>query len=242
MGHQNKSRESGFLFFLAGCVKMDIIARVKTDFKEKFGIPRQSSLIKNLSGKIIFEKPYNINDAVRGLEEFSHIWILWQFSEANMESWSPTVRPPLLGGNKRVGVFATRSPFRPNSIGLSLVKLESVEYTNNGPVLNIKGADVLDNTPVYDIKPYLPYADSVSDAKAGFTESLSERKLDVVSECDAFLSLDDEVKDNLITILSNDPRPSYHNDERIYGMKFNKYEIKFFVRNKLLIITSVEKI
>lgn len=221
---------------------MDIIARVKTDFKEKFGIPRQSSLIKNLSGKIVFEKPYNINEAVRGLEEFSHIWILWQFSEANIQNWSPTVRPPLLGGNKRVGVFATRSPFRPNSIGLSLVELESVEYTTNGPVLNIKGADILNNTPVYDIKPYLPYADSVSDARAGFTEILSERKLEVVSESDDFDILDDKIKNDILTVLSNDPRPSYHNDERIYGMKFNEYEIKFFVKNKELIITSVEKI
>lgn len=222
---------------------MEIIARVRTDFKEKFGIPRQSGLAKNLKGQIIFENKFKNNDSVRGLEEFSHIWILWEFSENVREIWSPTVRPPLLGGNTKLGVFATRSSFRPNSIGMSCVKLERIEYTkSNGPVLHIKGADILDNTPVFDIKPYLPYADSYPDARAGFTENLSERKLPVIVKSDKFDSLSEELKSDIIDVLSNDPRPSYHNDERIYGMKFNEYEIKFNVCNNTLFLLSIEKI
>ena len=221
---------------------MEIIARVRTDFKEKFGIPRQSSLIKDLSGKIIFEKPFRINEAVRGLEDYSHLWILWQFSESLRDDWSPTVRPPLLGGNKRVGVFATRSPFRPNPIGLSCVELERIEYTNDGPVIHIKGVDILDGTPVYDIKPYLSYADSFPEAKGGFTENLAERKLAVKNRSKKFDELSDKLKNDILTILSNDPRPSYHSDNRIYGLKFNDYEIKFYVESNILVILSIEKI
>ena len=222
---------------------MKIIARIQTDYKEKFGIPRQSGLVKESRGKIIFEKEYRVAEAFRGLEEFSHIWILWQFSEAVREKWSPTVRPPLLGGNKRVGVFATRSPFRPNNIGLSCVELERIEFSKSkGPILHIKGADLLDNTPIFDIKPYLPYADSIPDAFGGFTEHLSERKLNVRIQCDAFFQLPKDLQEEIISILSNDPRPSYQEDSKIYGMKYNQYEIKFQVSDKDLMVISVESI
>lgn len=222
---------------------MKIIARVKTDYKEKFGIPRQSGLVEESRGTIIFEKEYRVPEAFRGLEEFSHIWILWQFSEAVRESWSPTVRPPLLGGNKRVGVFATRSPFRPNSIGLSCVKLEKIEFSKtHGPILHIKGADLMDNTPVFDIKPYLPYADSYPDAIGGFTEHLSERKLEVVIEVENFSQIPVALQLEIISILSHDPRPSYQNDEKLYGMKYNQYEIKFRVTDGTLTVVSVENL
>lgn len=222
---------------------MKIIAHIKTDFKEKFGIPRQSGLVSEARGKIVFEKEYRVAEAFRGLEDFSHIWLLWQFSESIREDWSPTVRPPLLGGNKRVGVFATRSPFRPNPIGLSCVRLEKIEYTKNeGPILYVSGADMLDNTPIYDIKPYLPYADSYPNAVGGFTEGLSERKVDVRISVDNFYNLSAALQSEIIKILSHDPRPSYKNDDKIYGMKYNDYEIKFKVDDKILNVTSVEKI
>lgn len=222
---------------------MKIIAHIKTDFKEKFGIPRQSGLVENTSGKIIFEKEYRVQEAFRGLEDFSHIWILWQFSEAVREDWSPTVRPPLLGGNKRVGVFATRSPFRPNPIGLSCVKLEKIEYTkNDGPVLYVSGADILDGTPIYDIKPYLPYADSYPNAIGGFTENLGERVLKVEIADERFYSVSEQKQNEIIKILSHDPRPSYKGDDKTYGMKYNSYEIKFNVSNGVLTVTAVEKL
>lgn len=220
---------------------MKIIARVYTDFKEKFGIPRQSGIIKEARGYIVFEKEYSVTEAVRGLEDFSHIWILWQFSESARKDWSPTVRPPKLGGNKRVGVFATRAPFRPNSIGLSCVELEKIEHTDNGPVLHIKGADILDNTPVFDIKPYLPYTDSHPDAKAGFTEHISGKKLFVDTNDEKLSGISDEIRNEIVCILSDDPRPAYHNDERIYGFKYNDFEIKFKVVNDTVSIVSIEK-
>ncbi len=221
---------------------MKAIAHIRTDFKEKFGIPRQSGIISVSKGKVVFEKEYAVSEAVRGLEDFSHIWLLWEFSENKRDDWSPTVRPPKLGGNKRVGVFATRSPFRPNPIGLSCVELISVEYTKEGPVLNVKGADLMDNTPIYDIKPYLPYADSYPEAKAGFTENISFSELEVNIKTESFYELPDELKENILKILSSDPRPSYHNDERIYGFKYSDYEIKFnVVQNKLNII-NIEKL
>ncbi len=220
---------------------MKIIAHIKTDFKEKFGIPRQSGLVENTRGKIIFEKEYRVKEAFRGLEDFSHIWILWQFSEAVRENWSPTVRPPLLGGNKRVGVFATRSPFRPNPIGLSCVKLEKIEYTKkDGPVLCVSGADILDGTPIYDIKPYLSYADSHPDAIGGFTENLNERSLKVEIKDEKFYEISEQKQDEIIKILSHDPRPSYKDDGKTYGMKYNSYEIKFSVTDGILAVTSVE--
>ncbi|MBP3448152.1 MAG: tRNA (N6-threonylcarbamoyladenosine(37)-N6)-methyltransferase TrmO [Clostridia bacterium] len=220
---------------------MKIIARIQTNYKEKFGIPRQSGLVAESRGKIVFEKEFQVQEAFRGLEEFSHIWILWQFSEAVRDSWSPTVRPPLLGGNKRVGVFATRSPFRPNSIGLSCVKLDKIEFSKTeGPVLHVLGADLMDNTPIYDIKPYLPYADSYPDAVGGFTEHLSERKIEVKIDAPSFFELPKELQAEMIHVLSHDPRPSYQDNTKIYGMKYNQYEIKFRVSDHVLTVVSLE--
>lgn len=222
---------------------MKIIGHIETDFKEKFGIPRQSGLVKESRGRILFEKEYNVPEAFRGLEDFSHIWVLWQFSEAVRETWSPTVRPPLLGGNKRMGVFATRSPFRPNSVGLSALKLEGVEFSEKeGVVLHVSGADLLDGTPVYDIKPYLPYADSIPDAVGGFTESLEERRLEVEFPSDLLKRVNEGKREALRAVLAADPRPSYQNDpEREYGMRFAEYEVRFKVEGKRLTVTEVEK-
>lgn len=223
---------------------MKIIGHIETDFKEKFGIPRQSGLVKESRGRIVFEKEYNVHEAFRGLENFSHIWVLWQFSEAVREGWSPTVRPPLLGGNKRMGVFATRSPFRPNSVGLSALKLEGVEFSEKeGVVLHVCGADILDGTPIYDIKPYLPYADSIPDAVGGFTESLEERRLEVEFPSDLLERVNEGKREALKAVLAADPRPSYQSDpEREYGMRFAEYEVKFKVEGKRLTVTEVEKI
>ncbi|MBQ7097473.1 MAG: tRNA (N6-threonylcarbamoyladenosine(37)-N6)-methyltransferase TrmO [Clostridia bacterium] len=221
---------------------MKIIGHIKTDFKEKFGIPRQSGLIDEVKGEIVFEKEFRIAEAFRGIEEFSHIWVLWQFSETADCEWSPTVRPPLLGGNKRVGVFATRSPFRPNSMGLSCVRLERIEFRKNeGPVLCISGVDMLDGTPVYDIKPYLPYADSKPDAVGGFTENIGERKIDVRIETEDFFDLSEEKQLEIIKILENDPRPSYKTEERLYGMKYSDWEIGFAYKQGMLVIKSIRK-
>lgn len=220
---------------------MKIIGRIETDFKEKFGIPRQSGLVKESRGRIVFEKEYNVPEAFRGLEDFSHVWVLWQFSEAVRETWSPTVRPPLLGGNRRMGVFATRSPFRPNSIGLSALKLDSVEFSEKeGVILHVSGADLLDGTPVYDIKPYLPYADSIPDAVGGFTENLEERCLEVEFPEALLEKVKEEKRKALIAVLAADPRPSYQNDpERVYGMRFADYEVRFTVEGKNLKVTQV---
>ena len=221
---------------------MKIIGHIETDFKEKFGIPRQSGLVKESAGRILFEKEYNVPEAFRGLEDFSHIWVLWQFSEAVREDWSPTVRPPLLGGNKRMGVFATRSPFRPNSVGLSALRLEKVEITKKeGVILHVSGADLLDGTPIYDIKPYLPYADSIPDAIGGFTENLEERRLDVDFPEVLLQKVQENKRSPLIAVLAADPRPSYQSDpEREYGMSFAEYEVKFRVEGKLLKVTDVK--
>ncbi len=223
---------------------MKIIGHIKTDFKEKFGIPRQSGLVKESTGKIVFEKEYNVPEAFRGLEDFSHIWVLWQFSEAVRDNWSPTVRPPLLGGNKRMGVFATRSPFRPNSVGLSALKLENVEFSpKEGVILHVSGADLLDGTPIYDIKPYLPYADSIPDAIGGFTENLEERKLEVKFPAELLQKVREEKRTALKAVLQADPRPSYQNDpERVYGMSFADYEVKFTVDGKNLKVIDIETI
>lgn len=220
---------------------MKIIGHVETDFKEKFGIPRQSGLVKESKGRILFEKEYNVPEAFRGLEDFSHIWVLWQFSEAVREGFTPTVRPPLLGGNRRMGVFATRSPFRPNNIGLSALKLDRVEITQkNEVVLHVSGADLLDGTPVYDIKPYLPYADSIPDAVGGFTENLEERCLEVEFPEALLEKVKEEKRRALIAVLAADPRPSYQNDpERVYGMRFADYEVRFTVEGKNLKVTEV---
>ena len=223
---------------------MIIIGRIKTGFSEKFGLPRQSGLVKELKGEIIFEKEYAIAEAVRGLEEYSHIWILWEFSEAKRDSWSPTVRPPRLGGETRMGVFATRSPFRPNPIGLSVVKLEGIEFRKNvGPVLKVSGIDMMDNTPIYDIKPYLPHIDGILDAKGGFAYEVKDYSLKVSFLNDCEKELDDETKNAIRGALSQDPRPSYQNDsERIYGMEYKGLNVKFYVENSTVFVTEIEKI
>lgn len=220
---------------------MKIIGHIKTDFKEKFGIPRQSGIVKETKGEIIFEKEFRVAEAFRGLEDFSHIWILWQFSGTVRDEWSPTVRPPLLGGNKRVGVFATRSPFRPNPIGLSCVKLNKIEFRKqDGPVLCVSGADMLDGTPLYDIKPYLPYADSYSDAIGGFTENLDERRISVEVETEDFFRLPEDKRIEILNILANDPRPSYKKEEKMYGMKYGNYEIGFAFCDGVLKVKKAE--
>ncbi len=222
---------------------MKIIAHIYTDFKTKFGLPRQSGLIDAIKGEIVFEPEYRNADAFRGLEDFSHIWLIWQFSEAVRDNWSPTVRPPKLGGNTRMGVFATRSPFRPNPIGLSAVKLEKIEFTKeNGPVLTVSGCDLEDGTPIYDIKPYLSYADSRPDATGGFTETLSLKPLTVhfAENTDELLSK--EQKETLIGVLEQDPRPSYQEDpERVYGFLFAEFEVFFKVAEDTVIVTKIEK-
>ena len=221
---------------------MKIIARIHNDFKEKFGIPRQSGLTGQLRSRIVFEPEYRNPDAIRGIDGYSHLWLIWQFSKAQRDGWSPTVRPPRLGGNKRVGVFATRSPYRPNPIGLSSVRLEEIEVTDTeGAVLIVSGADLLDGTPIYDIKPYLAYADSHPNAIGGFADPVRDYTLKV-DFCKELLSKIDNSKQNsLIEILSQDPRPSYQNDpEREYGMRFASYEIFFKVDGDTLTVTRVE--
>ena len=221
---------------------MKIIAKIRNDFKEKFGIPRQSGLSGELLSKIVFEPEFRNPDALRGIEGYSHLWLIWQFSESIREEWSPTVRPPRLGGNKRVGVFATRSPYRPNPIGLSSVKLERVEVTENeGTVLIVSGADMLDGTPIYDVKPYIAYSDCHENAVSGFADPVREYALNV-DFCKELLSKIDISKQNsLIKILEQDPRPSYQNDpNREYGMRFSDYEIFFRVDKETLTVTRVE--
>lgn len=220
---------------------MKIIGYIETSFNTKFGLPRQSGIVEEITGRIVFEKEYAVKEAFRGLEEFSHIWLLWQFSESVREDWSPTVRPPLLGGNKRMGVFATRSPYRPNSIGLSAVKLLRIEYEKEGPVLYVAGADLKNGTPIYDIKPYLAYADSHHDAVCGFTENLAERKVSVEFPEELLGKIPKENRKELLGALSCDPRPSYIDDEnRVFGFSFSDYEIKFKVKENILTVISVE--
>ena len=220
------------------------IAHIRTDFPEKFGIPRQPGVVEELKGRIVFEPEYRNPDMIRGLEEFSHIWLIWEFSENLDETgnarWSPTVRPPRLGGNDRLGVFATRSPFRPNPIGLSAVKIEKIsEDKGIGPVIHVLGADMVDGTPIYDIKPYIPYADSIPEAKGGFTDNMEYKTLKVEWELE---DIPDAVKDSLEKILSNDPRPHYQNDpDRVYGMSYAGYEVKFKVTGEVLTVLSVIK-
>ncbi len=220
---------------------MKYIAKIKTDFPTKFGLPRQSGLNDEIKGKIIFEKEFRNPDALRGLEEFSHLWIVWEFSSAKQEKWSPTVRPPLLGGNEKKGVFATRSPFRPNPIGLSVVKLEKIQMTKEqGPVIYVSGVDMMDGTPIFDIKPYLPYADSVPGATGGFTDNLSERKLEVTFPVELKQKISEDKLEELIFALSGDPRPSYIEDEkRVYGFFFCNREVKFTVKEKTLTVVEV---
>ncbi|MBQ5765541.1 MAG: tRNA (N6-threonylcarbamoyladenosine(37)-N6)-methyltransferase TrmO [Clostridia bacterium] len=218
-----------------------VIAHIHNDFTTKFGIPRQSGLT-DLESIIVFEPEYQNADALRGIEGFSHLWLLWDFSLAHRKKWSPTVRPPRLGGNKRMGVFATRSPFRPNPIGLSSVKLLGVEKTHKGMVLRVSGADILSGTPIYDIKPYLPYTDSHPDAKGGFAEDRQKDFLKVEIENDLLNKIPKEKQAPLTEILSEDPRPHYiDNPNRIYGFEFSGFEVKFRVNGDTLYVTDIIK-
>lgn len=217
------------------------IARIRTDFPSKFGIPRQSGLVEALKAVIIFEPEYRNPDALRGLEEFSHIWLLWEFSESKRDTWSPMVKPPRLGGNKRMGVFATRSPFRPNPIGLSCVRLEGIEYDSElGPLIYVAGADLMDHTPIYDIKPYLPYTDSRPEAKGGFVEALKDNKLRVEFPEELLSVLPEEQRVAALGVLACDPRPSYQKDPtRIYGVEFAGYDIRFTVEEGILTVREI---
>lgn len=220
---------------------MKTIAHIHTDFPTKFGIPRQSGIVASLQGKIVFEPEYRNADAVRGLEDFSHIWLLWEFSEAVRDDWSPTVRPPRLGGNVRKGVFATRSPFRPNPIGLSSVRLEKVEIDPVlGPVLFVSGADLMDGTPIYDIKPYIAYTDSHPNAVSGFASTPAEYLLDVDFPEELLQKVPERQRESLVEVLAHDPRPQYQDDpKRVYGMVFGGMEVKFKVEGMLLHVVAV---
>lgn len=219
---------------------MKVIARIHSDFPEKFGIPRQSGLVPALRAKIVFEPEYRNPDALRGIEGFSHLWLIWQFSAAVRDTWSPTVRPPRLGGNERVGVFATRSPFRPNAIGLSCVRIEGVEQTAEGSVLLVSGADLMDGTPIYDIKPYLPHIDSHPDARGGFAVPAAEHRLKVVFPEQWLEKVPEQLRDGLTEVLAQDPRPSYqHDPERVYGFGFARLEVKFTVDGDVLTVCGV---
>lgn len=222
---------------------MKIIARIHNDYKEKFGIPRQAGLAKGLYSKIVFEPPYRVAEAIRGIEEYSHLWLIWQFSEAQRAEFSPTVRPPRLGGNKRVGVFATRSPFRPNPIGLSSVRLVKVEKTQNeGHVLIVEGADLMDGTPIYDIKPYLAYSDSHPDATQSFAEGGLLHRLEVKFDSGCEKMLPEDKLEGVISLLSEDPRPAYIDDPvRVYTMSFGELEISFTVEDNTLTVKGITK-
>ena len=219
---------------------MKIIAKIHTPFREKFGIPRQSGLA-SVPGEIVFEKPYRNPDALRGLEGFSHLWLIFSFSESVREDFSPTVRPPRLGGNRRMGVFATRSPFRPNAIGLSCVRLEKIEQTEKGPVIHVRGADLLDGTPILDIKPYLPLADCHPEATGGFAEAVADYALTVQIPDEIKARIAPEDLSVIEEILAEDPRPSYQDDpERIYHMDYAQYALSFTVAEGILTVTDLK--
>ena len=224
-------------------VNIQVIARMKSDFPTKFGIPRQSGLVEDLRSTIIFEPEFRNPDALRGIEGYSHLWLIWQFSEAVRGQWSPTVRPPRLGGNTRMGVFATRSPFRPNSLGLSSVKLLGVEQTKEfGVVLHVGGADLMDGTPIFDIKPYIPYGDCHPEATGGFTDTADSFLLQVNFPSELLSKLPEDKQQAAIGVLSHDPRPSYQRKpSRVYGLNFAGFDIRFTVDADALSVQSVEK-
>ncbi|MCI7135747.1 MAG: tRNA (N6-threonylcarbamoyladenosine(37)-N6)-methyltransferase TrmO [Candidatus Limivicinus sp.] len=216
------------------------IARIRSDFPTKFGIPRQAGIVEELEARIVFEPEYRNPDALRGLEGFSHIWLIWQFSQAVREDWSPTVRPPRLGGNTRMGVFATRSPFRPNALGLSCVRLLGIEDTEEGRTLRVAGADLMDGTPIFDIKPYIPYADCKPEAESGFAPDPGAQ-LTVEFLPEAEKHIPPEKRQALRGVLANDPRPRYRQDgERVYALEFAGLEVKFQVKDKVLRVLSAE--
>ena len=230
-----------FDFFLILHLKMKTIAHIHSEFPTKFGVPRQSGIIESLKATIVFEPQYRSPDAFRGLEDFSHIWLIWEFSEAVRDDWSPTVRPPRLGGNTRKGVFATRSPFRPNAIGLSSVKLDKIEIDPKlGPVLHVSGADLMDGTPIFDIKPYIAYTDSHPEAISGFATRPAEYLLEVDFPTALLEQVPETQRKSLIEVLAHDPRPQYQNNpERIYGMAFGAVDVKFRVEETILKVQDV---
>lgn len=221
---------------------MKVIARIRSAFPEKFGIPRQSGLVEELTAQIVFEPEYRVPEAVRGMEDFSHLWLIWEFSQAKREDWSPTVRPPRLGGNQRLGVFATRSPFRPNPVGLSCVKLDRVELDPAlGPVIHVRGADLMDGTPIFDIKPYLPYADCHPEAVGGFAADKPEQRLQVEIPEALCPAVPGELLNALRGVLAQDPRPAYQKDpERVYGLAFAGMDVRFRVNGDILTVCGIE--
>jgi len=222
---------------------MKIIAHIRTDFPEKFGVPRQSGLVKELTGRIVFEPEYRNADALRGIEDYDYLWLLWKFEGVERKNWSPTVRPPRLGGEIHMGVFATRSPFRPNPIGLSSVRLEKIEQTSEGPVLVVSGIDLRDDTPIYDIKPYLPYVDSHPDARGGFAEEKADYALEVVFPQELLEKIPASKQQAIIEVLKQDPRPAYHEDaDRQYGVAFAGYNVRFCVADGVLTVFEVAEI
>ena len=219
---------------------MKVIARIRSDFATKFGVPRQSGLVEALESTIVFEPEYRNTDALRGLEGFSHIWLVWVFDKAARDTWSPIVRPPRLGGNARMGVFATRSPFRPNPIALSCVRLAGIEETAEGTVLRIRGADLMDGTPILDIKPYIPYADCKEDAAGGFASAPAAETLEVIIPEELLIKIPESRREALRGVLAQDPRPHYHADpERVYGFGFGGMEVKFSVEGTVLTVRDV---
>lgn len=224
-------------------INIRIIAKMRSDFPTKFGIPRQSGLVEDLRSTIIFEPEFRNPDALRGLDDFSHLWIIWQFSEAVRAAWSPTVRPPRLGGNVRMGVFATRSPFRPNNLGLSSVKILGLEQTQeHGTVIHVAGADLMDGTPIFDIKPYIPYSDCHTEASGGFTQNADDYLLRVNFPDVLLTQIPKEKQAALLGVLSHDPRPSYKQDsDHIYGLNFADFDIRFSVSSGVLTVQDVRK-
>jgi tRNA-Thr(GGU) m(6)t(6)A37 methyltransferase TsaA len=223
-------------------IETKVIARIHSEFPTKFGIPRQSGLVPSLRARIVFEPEYRNAEALRGIEEFSHLWLIWEFSEVQQEGWSPTVRPPRLGGNRRMGVFATRSPFRPNPIGLSCVELIEADFNPKNPTLLIGGADLMDGTPIYDIKPYLLTTDCHPEATKGFTQEHEDYQLGVEIPEAIARRLKPEKLEKLREVLAQDPRPAYHHDEeRVYGFPFDGYEVRFSVMERKAIVQSIRK-
>ena len=225
---------------------MQVIARIRNAFPTKFGLPRQSGLVPELTSTIVFEPEFRVDAALRGIESYSHLWLIWEFHQAIREgekqAWKPTVRPPRLGGNSRMGVFATRSPFRPNPLGLTVVKLVAVADSPEGKVLVVSGADMMDGTPIYDIKPYLPYVDSVPGAVGGFTENTAAYHVDVDFPEELLARIPEESRQTLLGVLSQDPRPAYqHDDSRVYGLPFGGMDVKFTVKDGILSVTDVVK-
>ena len=219
------------------------IAFIKTNFKEKFGIPRQRGIVENIKGEIVFEKQFRHPDALRGIEEYSHLWLIFDFSLNHRDSFSPTVRPPRLGGNTRVGVFATRSPFRPNNLGLSCVKFEGVKYDEKlGNILIVSGVDLLDNTPIYDIKPYIPYCDCKPQATGSFSDEFKDYKIEVLYDESVFFGIEKTDKENIIKIIEQDPKPAYKDENKEYNFLFSDYEICVEINEKTAKILKINKI